>query len=167
MIEADDLCLHGGLHRPVSNQPRYSLLWRQPEREVFPLALARGMGQVTFSPLAHGVLSGKYKPGEAPPAGTRGADPAQNEIMMSMYFGDERLRRVQRMGGLARELKVSSVQLAIAWVLRNPAVSSVIAGATRVGQLEEILGAPGVSLPAEVVTELDQLFPLPAAYTGP
>jgi voltage-dependent potassium channel beta subunit len=166
-IEADDLCIRWGLHRPISNQPRYSLLWRYPEHDVFPLGQTRGIGQIIFSPLAHGVLTGKYKPGEEPPSGTRGADPSQNQIMMSLYSGEERLRRVQRMTEMAQQLGASTAQLAIAWILRNPVVSSAIAGVTRIGQLNEILGAFTVKIPDETMAQLDQLFPAPPMCRAP
>ncbi len=157
---ADDYCRKWGLRTLVSNQPRYSLLWREPEKEVFPQAQEKGIGQVVFSPLAHGVLTGKYKPGVPPPQGTRAADDTQNQIMMALYFRDDNLRRVERMGELARSLGLTTTQLAIAWLLRNSAVSNVIAGVTHPEQLAEILGVPDACLPDEAAQALDALFPI-------
>ncbi len=163
ITEAQSFCERWGLNPPVSNQPRYSLLWRYPEKEVFPVCLSKGLGQVVFSPLAHGVLTGKYKAGEKPPPGTRAADDSQNRIMMDLYFHEDKLRRVEQMGEIAAELNLSTAQLAIAWILKNPAVSSVILGVTRPEQLAENLKAAEVALPDEVMARLDELFPLPGA----
>jgi voltage-dependent potassium channel beta subunit len=161
IAEAMSFCNRWGLNPPVSNQPRYSLLWRYPEKEVFPLCQARGIGQVVFSPLAHGVLTGKYKPGQPPPAGTRAADPSQNAIMMDLYFHDDTLRKVEEMSQLAHEMDLSTAQLAIAWILHNRVVSSVILGVTRVAQLEDNLRAAEAKLSDDVVAKLEELFPVP------
>lgn len=161
ITEAISFCERWGLNPPVSNQPRYSLLWRFPEKEVFPLCQAKGIGQVVFSPLAHGVLTGKYKPGEPPPAGTRAADPSQNAIMMDLYFHDDTLKKVGEMSQIAQELDLSPAQLAIAWILHNPVVSSVILGVTRVEQLEDNLRAVEAKLSEDVVARLEELFPVP------
>lgn len=158
---ADTICRQWGLHPPISNQPRYSLLWRFPEQEVFPYCVAKGIGQVVFSPLAHGVLSGKYRANQPPPAGTRAADPAQNEIMMHVYFSPEQLERVATMAKLAEEIGVRPSQLALAWAIRHPAVNSVITGATKLSQLEENLGAADLKVDSDVAKQLDELFPIP------
>lgn len=157
---ADVICRQQGLHPPISNQPRYSLLWRFPERDVFPYCLTKGIGQVVFSPLAHGVLSGKYRANQPPPVGTRAADPAQNEIMMHVYFSSQQLDKVTAMAKHAEGIGVRPSQLALAWALRHPAVSSVITGATEVSQLEENLRAADLKVDSETAKKLDELFPV-------
>ena len=157
--EACDLAKMMGARPPVSNQPRYSLLYRAPEEQVFPTCLHNGLGNVVFSPLAHGVLTGKYEPGQAPPEGTRAADDTQNKIMMDMYFSDEQLRTVQTMKEMAGDLGLTCAQLAIAWCLQHPAVTSVISGVTRASQLEDNLGAAEAEIPADVLSALDRMFP--------
>ncbi|MGC9320120.1 MAG: aldo/keto reductase, partial [Armatimonadota bacterium] len=102
--EAVDLAKMMGCRPPVSNQPRYSLLWREPEEAVFPTCLHNGLGNVVFSPLAHGVLTAKYEPGEPPPEGTRAADESQNQILMDLYWTDEILRRAKRLEEMAGDL---------------------------------------------------------------
>lgn len=159
MQEACDLARMMGCRPPVSNQPRYNLLWRYPEEEVFPTTLKLGMGNVVFSPLAHGVLTGKYKPGQAPPKGTRAADPSQNQIMMDLYFKDEILRKTQELKRIAKGMGLTASQLALAWCLQHPAVTSVILGATRLEQLTENLAAADVQVPQEVQQKLCELFP--------
>ncbi|MPY90611.1 MAG: aldo/keto reductase [Luteitalea sp.] len=159
--DACTYCERWGLNLPVSNQPRYSLLWRYPEKEVFPLCQAKGLGQVVFSPLAHGVLSGKYIPGAPIPEGTRAADASQNEIMMNLYFKEEILSRVQEMKRLAGEMSVATAQLAVAWILRRSTVSSVITGATRLEQLDDNLKAAEIKVPDEVAARMEELFPVP------
>jgi voltage-dependent potassium channel beta subunit len=157
--EACDLAKMMGARPPVSNQPRYSLLYREPEEQVFPTCLHNGLGNVVFSPLAHGVLTGKYEPGQAPPEGTRAADDTQNKIMMDMYFSDEQLRTVQTMKEMAGDLGLTCAQLAIAWCLQHPAVTSVISGVTRASQLEDNLGAAEAEIPADVLSALNRMFP--------
>lgn len=157
---ADAYCLKWGLHPPASNQPRYSLLWRNPEQEVFPYCQSKGIGQVVFSPLAHGVLSGKYRSNQPPPAGTRAADPTQNEIMMRTYFSPEQLDKVAAMAQFAAELGVRPSQLALAWVLCHPAVSSAITGVTKTLQLEENLRAAELKVDSETAKKLTQWFPI-------
>lgn len=159
MQEACDLARMMGCRPPVSNQPRYNLLWRYPEEEVYPTTLKLGMGNVVFSPLAHGVLTGKYAPGQTPEAGTRAADPSQNKIMMDLYFTDDKLRKAAELKRLARELGLSAAQLALAWCLRHPAVTSVILGATRIEQLQDNLGAAEAQLPDETYDRLCEMFP--------
>jgi voltage-dependent potassium channel beta subunit len=160
--EAHDTAYRIGARPLVSNQPRYSLLWRNPEPEVFPTTRKLGMGNVVFSPLAHGVLSGKYLPGQPPPEGSRAADEAKNQIMMNLYFKDANLRRVQKLGKLAAKLGITTAQLSLAWCLSNPAVTSVIVGATRVQQLKDNLAAADIELPEDICRKCGELFPLPA-----
>ena len=165
--EACDLAKMMGCRPPVSNQPRYSLMWRDPEESVFPSCLKNGVGNVLFSPLAHGVLTGKYEPGQAPAEGTRAADDTQNRIMMDLYFSDEQLRTVQQMKEMAGDLGLTCAQLAMAWCLRHPAVTSVISGVTKVSQLEDNLGAAEADLPADVVETLNGMFPGPVESDAP
>jgi aryl-alcohol dehydrogenase-like predicted oxidoreductase len=165
---AISFCERWGLHPPVSDQPRYSLLWRYPEREVFPYCQAKGMGQIAFSPLAHGVLTGKYHADQPPSPDTRAADPAKNQIMMSLYFKPDILRKVEAMADLAKSMGVLASQLAYAWVLHNPAVSTALIGATSLKQLQENLKALEIKIEPETATRLGQWFPIqPVAVPAP
>jgi aryl-alcohol dehydrogenase-like predicted oxidoreductase len=131
--------------RFVSSQPQYSLLWRGPEAELFPLCAAEGIGQIVWSPLRQGILSGKYRPGAAPPPDSRAASPAMNAFLTEK-LDDALLARVQGLGPIAAELGVTVPQLALAWVLRRPEVSSAIIGATRPAQVVENAAASGLRL---------------------
>lgn len=161
MQQACDLAQMMGCRPPVSNQPRYSMLWRYPEEQVFPTTLSLGMGNVLFSPLAHGVLSGKYKPGQPPPAGTRAADDTQNKIMMDLYFTDDILERAGRLNDIAAELDMTAAQLSLAWCLKHPAVTSVIIGATKIQQMRDNVAVGDRDVPDEVYEVLCDLFPRP------
>jgi len=146
--------------RPIAvNEPRYNLLYRYPEQEVFPTTLTEGIGNVIFSPLAHGMLTGKYPPGEPAPEGTRAADPEQNSVIMDLYWNETNKEKGQEILAIAGEMGVTAAQLAIAWCLRHDAVTSVIVGARRVEQLEENLKAVDIEIPQEVVERLDELYP--------
>lgn len=146
-----------GAYRPVSSQPQYSILRRQIEHEVLPVCEREGLGQLTWSPLAQGALTGKYS-GGARPAGSRATDPERGHFMRR-FLADEVLERVDKLKPLADELGVSLAQLALAWCLRRPGVSSVIVGATEPRQVEENAAASGVRLPPEVEARIDELFP--------
>jgi len=161
IAEAVGLARELGCRPPVANEPRYSLLYRFPEQDVFPTCRRLGLGNVTFSSLAHGVLTGKYEPGQAAPAGTRAADDAQNMVLKRMYWSEETLLKCKEMAGLAREMGVAPAQLALAWCLREPAVTSCIIGASRASQIEENVKAAELSIPEEVVEKLEELFPRP------
>lgn len=161
--EAVDTAYRLGCRPPVSNQPRYSMLWRNPEADVFPATLKLGLGNVVFSPLAHGVLTGKYAPGQPPPPGTRAADDSQNRIMMDLYWTDEILRKVQELKSMAQDLGLTAAQLALAWCLKHAAVTSVILGATKLEQLEGNLKAAEADLPDDVYARCGELFPLPGS----
>ena len=153
--------------RPISvSQPRYNLLYRYPERDLFPLTREEGIGNVTFSPLAHGMLTGKYLPGQPPPPGTRAADPEQNQVIMKLYWTEENKERAQKLATMAREMGVTAAQLSIAWILKRPEVTSVILGASRPEQLEENLKAAEVEIPEEAMSELNSLFPPPEEVPG-
>jgi 1-deoxyxylulose-5-phosphate synthase len=140
--------------RFVSSQPQYSLLWRGPEAELFPLCAAEGIGQIVWSPLRQGILSGKYRPGAAPPAGSRAASPAMNTFLKEK-LDEAVLARVQALPPLAAELGVMPSQLALAWVLRRPEVTSAIIGASRPAQVAENAAASGLRLDPAVVARLE------------
>src|SRR5256885_94811 len=129
----------------VSSQPQYSILWREPEREVFPLCAANGISQIVWSPLAQGALTGKYKPGESPPTGTRAASQDMG-WSMDRFRDDDVLEAVQRLRPIADGLGITMAQLALAWVLREPNVASAITGASRPEQVEEDAAASGIEL---------------------
>src|SRR4028119_1771796 len=134
----------------VSNQPRYNMIQRQIEAEVVPLSAREGVGQVVFSPLAQGVLTGKYRPGEAPQQGTRAADPESNRFMQQLVK-EEVLAAVDGLRAVAREAGLTMSQLALAWVLRQRNVSSAIIGASRPEQVEDNTAASGVTLPPDAL----------------
>jgi aryl-alcohol dehydrogenase-like predicted oxidoreductase len=144
-------------YRPVSNQPQYNILRRGIEREVLPVCEREGLGQIVFSPLAQGALTGKYSGGKRP-EGTRAADPQRN-VFMNAFLADEELARIDALAPLADELGMSMAQLALAWCLRQTGVSSVIVGVTRGSQLEDNAKASGRTLPPEVVERIDEIFP--------
>jgi aryl-alcohol dehydrogenase-like predicted oxidoreductase len=146
-------------YRPISNQPQYSIMRRALEREVFATCEERGLGQVVFSPLGQGVLSGKYS-GGARPEKSRAADDERNWFM-DAYLEPSEVAKVDRLKPLAAELEITLPQLALAWCLRRPNVASVIVGVTRGSQLEENVGASGVSLPDDVLARIDEVFPGP------
>jgi aryl-alcohol dehydrogenase-like predicted oxidoreductase len=142
---------------PISNQPEYSLLARDPERRLFRASRWLGVSQIVWSPLAQGVLTGKYRAG-AIPEGTRAAD-ALRSSFMAHYLRPELLARVDELASLAVERGVRASQLALAWCLREPNVASVIVGATRIAQLEENAAASELTLDAALIARLDRLFP--------
>jgi len=143
------------------SEPRYNLFYRYPERNLFPATHAEGIGNVVFSSLAHGMLTGKYKPGEKAPAGTRAADDDTNAVMMNLYWREEYKQKAQDFAALAKEAGVTPAQLAIAWCLANPAVTSVISAATKVSQLEDNIGAAEIEIPADLMKRIEELFPAP------
>ena len=151
----------------VSNQPQYSALWRIIEGEVVPACAELGIGQVVFSPIAQGVLTGKYQPGQQPPAGSRATDEKSGGAsMIARYMGDELLERVQRLQPLAADAGLSLAQLAVAWVLQNPNVSAAIVGASRPEQVAENVKAAGVRLDADLKARIDEIL-APVAITDP
>jgi aryl-alcohol dehydrogenase-like predicted oxidoreductase len=149
----------------VSSQPQYSALWRVIEAEVVPASEELGIGQIVWSPLAGGVLTGKYKPGQDAPAGSRGADPKFGRFVEG-WLKDDVLERVQQLGPIAESQGLTIAQLSLAWVLQNPNVSAAIIGATRPEQVEENVKAVGVTLEAEVMDEINKLLE-PVAVTDP
>ena len=142
------------LDRIVSNQPRYNMIQRQIEAEIIPLCEREGVGQVVFSPLAQGVLTGKYLPGEAPEKGTRAADPESNRFMQQL-MNEDVLSAVERLRPVASDAGLSMSQLALAWILAHDNVSSTIIGASRPEQVEDNAEASGVRLSPEIVSEID------------
>jgi voltage-dependent potassium channel beta subunit len=141
----------------VSNQPEYSMLVRDIERDVLPVSKQLGIGQVVYSPIAQGVLAGKYKPGEQPPAGTRAAT-AGDSGFMERFMRDDLLEAVQELRPIADELGITMAQMAIAWVLREPGLSSAIVGASRPEQVDENVGASGIELPPEALARIDAIL---------
>jgi aryl-alcohol dehydrogenase-like predicted oxidoreductase len=139
----------------VSSQPQYSLLWREPEREVFPLCAANGISQIVWSPLAQGTLTGKYKPGEAPPAGSRAASQDMGWAM-DRFRDDDVLEAVQRLQPIADGLDITMAQLALAWVLRRPEVASAIVGASRPEQVVDNAAASGIELDEQTLRAIDE-----------
>src|SRR5256885_4996415 len=138
----------------VSSQPQYSLLYRVPEREVIPLCRENGISQIVWSPLAQGTLTGKYRPGEEPPQGTR-AGSSQMGWSMDRFRDDDVLKAVQRLAPIAEGLGITMAQLALAWVLRKENVASAIIGASRPEQVEENAGASGVELDDATLKAID------------
>ena len=157
--------------RPISlSEPRYSLLYRYPELDVFPTTLAEGIGNVNFSPLAHGMLTGKYLPNQPAPKGTRAADTDINEDILGLYWTEENKRKGQELSKIAKEMGITTAQLAVAWCLKQPALTSVILGIRTVEQLKENIRAVDIEIPDEVMVKLDDLYPppkkRPASPTG-
>ena len=142
----------------VSNQPQYSALYRVIEAEVVPASQELGIGQIVWSPLAQGVLTGKYLPGQPPPAGSRATDEKSGANYISVLLRDEVLTAVQQLKPLAEQAGLSMAQLGIAWVLQNPNVSSAIVGATRPEQLQDNVKAAGVKLDAELLKRIDEVL---------
>ncbi|MEN3266111.1 aldo/keto reductase family protein [Pseudonocardia sp.] len=142
--------------RIVSNQPQYSMLWRVIEDQVIPTSAELGISQIVFSPIAQGVLTGKYKPGAEPPAGSRATDEKGGANMIKRFLNDETLTRVQELQPIASDLGLSMAQLAVAWVLQNDNVAAAIIGASRPEQVADNVGASGVTLDADVMKRIDE-----------
>ncbi|NHM32649.1 aldo/keto reductase family protein [Neobacillus terrae] len=144
------------LDRIVVNQPQYSMLNRYIEKEVLPVSEKHGIGQVVFSPLAQGVLTGKYQKGSEPPAGSR----ATQKNLGSLFglLNDENLDKVENLKGVAAENNLSLSQLALAWILRQPAVASALVGASRPEQLEENVKASGVKLSQDTINHIEDIL---------
>ena len=155
-----------GVEHFVSSQPQYSMLWRGPERDVIPYCTEHGISQIVWSPLAQGVLTGKYTPGAAPPNDSRAAQSSMN------YFFDDRLRseqlltQVQELVSVADGLGISMPQLALAWVLREPNVASAIIGASRPEQVVDNAGASGIELDGATLARIDEILAGSVVYAG-
>ncbi|MFY1687709.1 aldo/keto reductase family protein [Plantactinospora sp. WMMB782] len=150
---ADQLGLR---HRIVANQPQYNMLWRVVEPEVVPLCEREGIGQIAFQPLAQGVLTGKYRPGQEPPEGSRAASGGRAPTFIRRVLGDRLLGQVQQLRPIADEAGLSMAQLAIAWTLRRPAVSTALIGASRPEQVTENAAAAGVRLDDGLMRRIDE-----------
>ncbi|MGB3895112.1 aldo/keto reductase family protein [Mycolicibacter sinensis] len=142
----------------ISSQPQYSMLWRIIESEVVPTCRELGLGQIVWSPMAQGVLSGKYLPGQPPPAGSRATDEKGGANFVKRFMTDDVLTRVQQLRPIADELGLTTAQLAIAWVLQNDNVAAALVGASRPEQVAENVKASGVRIPAELMTRIDQVL---------
>jgi 1-deoxyxylulose-5-phosphate synthase len=146
-----------GVPKFVSSQPQYSMVWREPEREVIPLCARHGISQIVWSPLGQGVLTGKYRPGEKPPTDSRAASPAMNRFIRRL-MDDGLLAAVQRLRPIADDAGLTMSQLALAWVLREPHVAAAIIGATRPEQVHENAAAAGRSLSADTLAAIDAVL---------
>ncbi|MFE2934240.1 aldo/keto reductase family protein [Streptomyces sp. NPDC059278] len=160
---ADQLRAAHGLARElrvplISNQPQYSALWRVIESDVVPASEELGIGQIVWSPIAQGALTGKYKPGAPLPAGSRATDDKGGAGMVAGWLRDDVLERVQRLRPLADSAGLSLAQLAVAWVLQNSNVSAAIIGASRPEQVTENVAAAGVTLDAELLKGIDDIL---------
>ena len=144
-----------GAAKFVSSQPQYNAIWRAPEDEVFPLCEAHGISQIVWSPLAQGVLTGKYEPGSPPPEGSRAASDAMSGFI-DPYLDDDLLAAVGRLRPIADAAGLTMAQLALAWVLRRPEVASAIVGASRPEQLEQNVAASGVELSSDTLAAIDE-----------
>lgn len=142
----------------VSSQPQYSMLWRVIEAEVVPTSRELGLGQIVWSPIAQGVLTGKYLPGQPPPEGSRATDDKGGADMIGRWMKDDVLERVQRLTPIAEGVGLSLAQLAVAWVLQNDNVAAAIIGASRPEQVTENVKAAGVRLDPAVMTAIDDVL---------
>jgi aryl-alcohol dehydrogenase-like predicted oxidoreductase len=158
------LCRARGWAEPVSNQPQYSALWRRIEERVLPTCAEFGLGSVVWSPLAMGILTGKYSDARTPPQGTRAASPGAE--MMEGYFTQPVLDAVARLGPLAKEANATPAQLALAWCLRRPEISSVIVGATKPEHVDDNVLAADLDVDPSIFTRMDQIL-LPVAPYEP
>ena len=157
IAEAVKIAAEMGLDRIISNQPQYNMIWRVIESEVLPVCREAGIGQIVWSPIAQGVLTGKYLPGAAPPAASRATDES-GASFIKRYLDDDLLERVQQLLPVAQEAGLSLAQLAVAWTLQNPAVSAAIVGATRPEQVRENVKAAGVRLDAALMQRIDDIL---------
>ncbi|BBX24196.1 aldo/keto reductase [Mycolicibacter terrae] len=142
----------------ISSQPQYSMLWRIIEPEVIPVCQELGLSQIVWSPMAQGVLSGKYLPGQPPPAGSRATDEKGGANFVKRFMTDDVLTRVQQLRPIAEELDLTTAQLAIAWVLQNDNVAAALVGASRPEQVTENVKAAGVRIPAELLARIDEVL---------
>lgn len=147
------------LHVPlVSNQPQYSMLWRVIEEQVVPASREHGLSQIVWSPIAQGVLTGKYRPGQPPPEGSRATDPSGGADFVRGWLRDDVLERVQRLRPLADQAGLTMAQLAVAWVLQNDNVAAAIIGASRPEQVADNVRASGVRLDVDLMAAVDDVL---------
>jgi aryl-alcohol dehydrogenase-like predicted oxidoreductase len=158
IAQALDIADRMGFDRIVSSQPQYSMLWRVIDAEVVPLCEKEGIGQVVWSPIAQGVLTGKYLPGAQPPEGSRATDANGGADMIRQWMRDDVLQKVQQLVPLAAEAGLTMAQLAVAWVLNNPNVSAAIVGASRPGQVRDNAAAAGRTLEPDVLARIDEIL---------
>ena len=156
-----------GVERFVSSQPQYSMIWRGPERDVIPYCRDHGISQIVWSPLAQGVLTGKYEPGKPPPRDSRAAQSSMNSFLGDDRRDERLLTQVQELGGVAKELGITTAQLALAWVLREPNVASAIVGASRPQQVEDNAGASEIELDAAALERIDDILAGSYVFEGP
>ena len=142
----------------ISSQPQYSMLWRVIEDEVVPTSKELGVSQIVWSPIAQGVLTGKYQPGQQPPEGSRAADEKGGADMIKRFMEDDVLSAVQKLKPVADELDLTMAQLAVAWVLQNPNVAAALVGASRPEQVHENVKAAGVKLEPELLAQIDDVL---------
>ncbi len=157
ILEARKIADKYMLDRIIVNQPRYNMFNRYIEDSVIPVAEKHDISQVVFSPLAQGVLTGKYKIGIKPPEDSRASD-SESQQFIYRYLTDENLMKVEKLAGIAQSLGLTMPQLALAWVLRIPSVSSALVGASRPQQIEDNARASGIKLEEEVITKLEQII---------
>jgi aryl-alcohol dehydrogenase-like predicted oxidoreductase len=155
IAQCTQICEKGGYEKPRGSQPNYSLLNRRIEEKILPICQGNGIGQVVFSPLAQGVLTGKYKPGQPLPEGSRAADDKQNQFIRRHLDDQQMLERVQKLVPIAEEVGCTMAQLALAWILRRPEVTSCIIGATRPEQIAENVEASGIKLEPAIVARIE------------
>jgi aryl-alcohol dehydrogenase-like predicted oxidoreductase len=155
-----------GVEKFVSSQPQYSMIWRGPERDVIPVSRAHGISQIVWSPLAQGVLTGKYRPGEPLPEGTRATSKSMGQFM-DRARDRTLLERVHELQPVAESLGLTLAQLAIAWVLREPNVASAIIGASRPEQVEDNVAGAGVDLDASTLARIDGILGDSVEWEGP
>jgi aryl-alcohol dehydrogenase-like predicted oxidoreductase len=156
-----------GVEKFVSSQPQYSMIWRKPEAEVIPVCAANGIGQIVWSPLGQGVLTGKYVPGSPPPADSRATSGVMNTFFSDDLRSDATLSTIQELRPIAARLDLTMAQMALAWVLREPNVSSAIVGASRPSQVDDNVAASGVILPQDALDDIDRvLAPMLATFRG-
>jgi aryl-alcohol dehydrogenase-like predicted oxidoreductase len=142
----------------ISNQPQYSMLWRVIEQEVIPASQDAGMSQIVWSPMAQGILSGKYLPGQPPPAGSRATDELSGKNFIARWMNDDVLTKVQLLKPIAQQAGISMAQMSIAWVLQNKNVATAIVGATRPDQLDDNVKASGIVLDADTLKAIDKVL---------
>ena len=147
-----------GYYRFISSQPQYSMLWRVIESQVVPLSEKEGIGQIVWSPIAQGILTAKYLPGVKSPSGSRATDKKGGANMIKGFMTEPILTAVQKLIPIAAKVDLTPAQLAIAWVLQNPNVSSAIIGATKPSQIKENVKASGVKLDQEIMAEIDAVL---------
>jgi aryl-alcohol dehydrogenase-like predicted oxidoreductase len=151
-----------GMEKFVSSQPQYSMLWREPEAEVFPLCATNGIGQIVWSPLGQGVLTGKYKAGQPIPNDSRAANDKMN-VFIDRLLTPEILAAVEKLRPVAAAENLSMAQLALAWVLRDERISSAIIGATKPEQVEDNAAASGIELSNDTLAAIDRILQSVAA----